>query len=170
MLNEHVYCPRLFHLEWVGGQFVDNDYTVDGRWQHRAVDAERGAAPGPEFQDQWREATSVSLSSERLGLIGKADVIHGTGASVVPVDVKRGRPAPTADRIWPPERMQIIALAHLLRDNGYACDQAAIFFVETRTKVTINVGPETEAVLLEAVDSLRQTARSLDPPPPLVDS
>lgn len=170
MLNEHVYCPRLFHLEWVGGQFVDNDYTVDGRWQHRAVDAERGAAPGPEFQDQWREATSVSLSSERLGLIGKADVIHGTGASVVPVDVKRGRPAPTADRIWPPERMQIIALAHLLRDNGYACDQAAIFFVETRTKITINIGPETEAVLLEAVDSLRQTARSLDPPPPLEDS
>jgi len=28
MLNEFTYCPRLFFLEWVQGEFVDNEFTV----------------------------------------------------------------------------------------------------------------------------------------------
>lgn len=35
MLNEFSYCPRLFHLEWVQGQFVGNADTAEGTWQHR---------------------------------------------------------------------------------------------------------------------------------------
>ena len=33
MLNEFSYCPRLFHLEWVQGQFVGNADTAEGTWQ-----------------------------------------------------------------------------------------------------------------------------------------
>ena len=29
MLNEFVYCPRLFFYEWVDGVFADNRETVD---------------------------------------------------------------------------------------------------------------------------------------------
>ncbi len=39
MLNEFTYCPRLFYLEWVQGEFVDNEFTVEGRVAHRRVDA-----------------------------------------------------------------------------------------------------------------------------------
>ncbi len=27
MINEFVYCPRLFYLEWVEARFADNDDT-----------------------------------------------------------------------------------------------------------------------------------------------
>jgi hypothetical protein len=37
MLNEFTYCPRLFYLEWVQGEFVDNEFTVEGRVAHRRV-------------------------------------------------------------------------------------------------------------------------------------
>ena len=30
MINEHVYCPRLFYFEQVEGVFVDNEHTVRG--------------------------------------------------------------------------------------------------------------------------------------------
>lgn|SRR5690606_33532427 len=41
MLNEFTYCPRLFYLEWVQGEFEDNADTREGRFQHRTVDRER---------------------------------------------------------------------------------------------------------------------------------
>lgn len=58
MVNEFCYCPRLFHLEWVHAQFADNLETVDGRWQHRAVDEPGGAVPHPS-EGEVRVARSV---------------------------------------------------------------------------------------------------------------
>ena len=34
MLNEFVYCPRLFFYEWVEGVFRHNADTVDGSQKH----------------------------------------------------------------------------------------------------------------------------------------
>jgi CRISPR-associated protein Cas1 len=30
MVNEFVYCPRLFHLEWVQGRFATSDDVEEG--------------------------------------------------------------------------------------------------------------------------------------------
>ncbi len=45
MVNEFVYCPRLFFLEYVEGQFAHNSDTVDGAIKHRRVDATVKALP-----------------------------------------------------------------------------------------------------------------------------
>lgn len=45
MLNEFAYCPRLFFLEWVQGEFEESADTVEGKFQHRRVDTARGTAP-----------------------------------------------------------------------------------------------------------------------------
>ena len=45
MLNEFVYCPRLYFYEWVEGVFHESADTVEGKFQHRRVDA--GSAPCP---------------------------------------------------------------------------------------------------------------------------
>lgn len=44
MLNEFVYCPRLFYYEFVDGVFVENADTVRGKHLHRRVDADNGGA------------------------------------------------------------------------------------------------------------------------------
>jgi len=85
MINEFVYCPRLFYLEWVDDRFADNDDTRLGRHVHRRVDTEAGAAPLPEDGELLR-ARSVTMSSERIGVIAKLDLLEGDGGSVVPVD------------------------------------------------------------------------------------
>jgi len=45
MLNEFVYCPRLFYLEFVEGVFVHNADTRAGASQHKRVDSGNGRLP-----------------------------------------------------------------------------------------------------------------------------
>ena len=47
MINEFVYCPRLFWLEHVAGDFMDNEFTVRGQHAHRRVDKAGGRIAGP---------------------------------------------------------------------------------------------------------------------------
>ena len=45
MLNEFVYCPRLFYYEHVEGVFVESADTVKGAAVHARVDKGKGALP-----------------------------------------------------------------------------------------------------------------------------
>ncbi|MCL5099111.1 MAG: CRISPR-associated endonuclease Cas1 [Candidatus Omnitrophica bacterium] len=45
MLNEFVYCPRLFYYEFVEGVFVENADTLRGSSLHRRVDSGSGELP-----------------------------------------------------------------------------------------------------------------------------
>src|SRR6266704_2896507 len=116
MLNEYAYCPRLFYLEWVQGEFTDNHLTVEGRTAHRRVDA--GDAKGlPKAEEPPPfEVRSVELSSVALGLSAKIDLIECDGSLVCPVDYKRGKPPQNEERSWEPERVQLCAYGLLLRE------------------------------------------------------
>jgi len=98
MLNEFVYCPRLFYYEWVEGVFESSADTLEGDAKHSRVETEPGAMPAAdEVGSEAIHSRSISLSSERLGLIAKLDLVEsdtdsGEGASVRPVDYKKGRP------------------------------------------------------------------------------
>ncbi|MHB1845388.1 MAG: CRISPR-associated endonuclease Cas4g/Cas1g, partial [Deltaproteobacteria bacterium] len=170
MANEAAYCPRLFYLEWVQARFEDNADTVDGRWKHRVVDRQSGAVPGPEEVTEMGAATSVLLSSEELGLIGRIDLLEGDGTSVVPVDYKRGGPPANEQRSWEPERIQLCVLGLILRDNGYECDHGVLWFAGSRERVEVPFTEELVERTGEIVRSLRRIAAADQPPPPLVDS
>lgn len=47
MLNEFVYCPRLFYYEHVEGVFLHSADTKKGASEHTRVDAGKGALPKP---------------------------------------------------------------------------------------------------------------------------
>lgn len=170
MVNEFKYCPRLFFLEWVQARFEDNADTVDGRYQHRVVDAGGGRAPAPEEQAELRVARSVQLSSPELGVVGRVDLLEGDGGQVVPVDYKRGSPPDIAHRAWDPERVQVCVLGLLLRANGYSCDAGVLWFAETRERVDIPFDEELVALTEGMLAELRLVAAHDLPPPPLIDS
>ncbi len=169
MVNEFEYCPRLFYLEWVQSRFEDNPDTVEGRYVHRNVDAGGGRIDNPDEESPVRKAKSVTISSENLGLIAKADIIEGRGNRVVPVEVKRGRP-PKHGPAWSPELVQICAIGLILQDNGYNCSEGQIFFAESRERVKVPFDEKLVRQTLDLVRDLREVAKAPDPPPPLVDS
>lgn len=169
MLNEFIYCPRLFYLEWVDRLWASNSDVTEGLWQHRRVDQTTGAVPLPE-DGQTRRATSVSVSSESLGLTAKIDLLEGEGATVIPVDTKKGSQPDVEFGAWPPERMQVAAQVLLLREAGYACPGGEIYFAEDRSRVQVVVDDQVESEITEILQDLRGVALGSEAPKPLLDS
>ena len=171
MLNEFVYCPRLFYLEWVEGLWEENTDTASGGLAHRRSDRGGGRMPPAEDVDEaWTgEARSVTLDAPGLGLIAKIDLVEAEDGSVSPVDHKKGRPRADGTA-WEPEQMQMAAQVLVLRENGYRCDRGYLSFRETRTRVAIDVDEALEARVRERLAELRALAAQNEPPPPLVDS
>ena len=168
MVNEYVYCPRLFYLEWVDGRFADSDDTVEGRHVHRAVDTETGAAPLPE-DGELRAARSVMLSSPRIGVVAKLDLIEGDGGAVIPVDFKKGRPQPDGTP-WPSDSVQVRLQGLLLRENGYRSDHGEVYYAQVRQRVRVEFDEPQLADALALVADARAASTRTSPPLPLVDS
>lgn len=168
MVNEFVYCPRLFYLEWVQTRFADNDDTHLGNQIHRRVDHETGAAPLPD-EGELRIARSVTLSSEELGVVAKLDILEATGIQVVPIDYKKG--APQADnQPWPSDEVQVCLQALLLREHGYRCDRAELYYAQTRQRIVVDLTAERITRTHELLAEARAVADRATSPLPLVDS
>lgn len=168
MLNEFVYCPRLFYLEWVQGEFADNEETVHGRSVHRRTDVPARPLPPPDEVDEPIAARSVLLDAPLLGLIAKIDIIEGMTGVVTPVERKRGRPRPDGG-VWEPEELQVVAQALVLRENGYAVDEGVVSYPEARKRIGLEITEEREARLKAYLVDLRRIAEG-PCPPPLIDS
>jgi CRISP-associated protein Cas1 len=173
MVNEFVYCPRLFFYEWVDGVFRESVDTVEGKLQHQRVDAKTTELPRPgDAESEVIHARSVTLSSERLRVIAKMDLVEGSGSVVTPVDYKHGHPRETDSGIelWPTDRVQLAVQGLILRENGYASEEGVVYYVRTRQRVRVAFD---EALLSETERTIAQAwelARAGRIPPPLVDS
>ncbi len=173
MVNEFAYCPRLFFYEWVEGVFRESADTIEGSIQHRRADAGSGelASPG-NTETETIHARSVTLSSERLRVIAKMDLVEGDGTAVVPVDYKRGKPREAADGIelWPSDRIQIAIQALILRENGYKCEEGVVFYRATRQRARVLLDDALVRETEETITAAWQVARFGEIPPPLIDS
>jgi CRISPR-associated protein Cas1 len=185
MVNEYAYCPRLFFYEWVEGLFAESVDTVEGAIQHRRVDAKATGLPSAEeiegktTDDEKRSSIpqnihsrSVQLSSERLRVIAKMDLVEVEDGVVTPVDYKHGRPRDGADglELWPADRAQLGVQGIVLRENGYRCDEGVAYYRKTGQRVRVVFDEaaiaETEALILEAWG----LAEAGEIPAPLMDS
>ncbi len=175
MINEFAYCPRLFYLEHVDGLFVHNADTIEGASRHVRVDSKTDELPSSDsiHADQKIHARSVTLSSDRHGIIAKLDLVEVAGNTATPVDYKRGSPHKLKDgtlTAWDPERIQLCAQALVLREHGFVCSEGIIFFWETRQRVRIVFDEALESMTLQCIAGARELIAMRTMPPPLVDS
>ena len=77
--------------------------TVEGAIQHRRVDEKTTALPAPADLPESIHSRAVTLSSERLRVIAKMDLVEVEGGVVTPVDYKHGSPreGPDGLELWP---------------------------------------------------------------------
>jgi len=183
MVNEVLYCERLMYLEWVQSEWAGNAFTADGTRVHKRVDASRkrlkkrsadeasatATTPEPAPENPY-QARSVWLSSERLGLTAKLDVVDVDGGRAIAVEFKRGKRPNLPEGAYLPERAQLCAQVLLLREHGYTCDEAEIYFAGDRQRTQVAITPELIATTLGAVARARELAAAGQCPPPLEDS
>ena len=88
MLNEFVYCPRLFFYEWVEGIFAHSADTIEGELRHEKLETKSDPLPPPDQESQ----------------------IHSRSVSL-PVDYKKGSPREGEEgpEAWPADRTQLRA-------------------------------------------------------------
>ena len=173
MVNEFVYCPRLAYLMWGQAEWAETGDTVDGRRVHTRVDRPNAPLPDPEAleaDDARTVSRSLTLSSEKLGVIARIDVAEAENGAVTPVDYKRGRRPHVALGAYEPERIQVCLQALLLEEHGYRVEEGAIWYAESRERVRIALDDDLRHAAREAVSRLRLTAAHGRIPPPLKDS
>jgi CRISPR-associated protein Cas1 len=173
MLNEFVYCPRLFFYEWVDGVFMHSADTVEGAFRHEKLERKADALPLPSDAERERvHSRSVQLSSEAHKLIATIDLVEGEGGLVSPVDYKRGRPREGDDgpEAWPSDRVQVCVQALVLRDNGYTCNEAVLYYNQTKQRVRVAIDEALVSGTVEALRDARRVAESGRVPAPLLDS
>jgi len=200
MLNEFVYCQRLFYYEFVEGVFLHNADTRKGKAAHSRVDRKKsGALPESrarkrkkseddsaesEVGDELPEtihSRSVSLGSEELGVTAKLDLVEirkqegelFSDLQVCPVEYKVGCPKEGDDglpTLWDTDKMQLGLQILLLRENGYDCDEGILFYRGTRQRVRLPMTADLKNWIAETINQARRCAASPTIPPPLDDS
>ena len=161
-LQHWAYCPRqcgLIHLEQA---FADNIHTARGQAVHHLVDT-----PGYETKAGVRIERALPLWSDRLNLIGKADLVefHPDG-TVFPVEFKHG-----AKRQKLHDDLQLAAQAMCLEDMlGRQVPKGAIFHASSHRRREVTITPALRQLVIETAKAIRAMLASGRLPPPVNDS
>lgn len=161
-LQHHSYCPRqcaLIHIEKV---FDENLYTLRGRRVH-----ERAHDPESALEEGVRVERGLSLFSERLGLIGMADVVEfRSGEAPYPVEYKSG---PRRGSIH--DDIQICAQAMCLEEM-LGCDVpgGAVYHYASRRRREVAFDDALRSLTEETIREVRRLLVTSTIPPPVADA
>ncbi len=160
-VEHYSYCPRQMALIHLEGIFDENVFTLRGRELHERVDqAEERLERGV------RVVRALPIWSERLGLIGKADVVEFRGDRPVPVEYKSGR---IRDHIH--AKRQLCAQA-LCLEEMFATDipEGFLYFGASRERLAVSLDHELRRSTERIVADIRRLLLELTVPPPVADS
>ena len=161
-LQHWAYCPRqcgLIHLEQA---FEDNIHTARGQAVHHLVDE-----PGYEMKASVKVERALPLWSDRLNLIGKADLVefHPNG-TIFPVEFKHGRKRQKVH-----DDLQLAAQAMCLEDMLIRpVPKGAIYHASSHRRREVEITPELRRLVVETANAIRAMLASGHLPPPANDA
>ncbi|MBD5804152.1 PD-(D/E)XK nuclease superfamily protein [Azoarcus sp. Aa7] len=159
------YCPRqcaLIHLEQA---FEDNIHTLRGQAVHARADQ-----PGMEVRAGLRVERALPVFSDRLGLIGKADVVEFLpDGTPYPVEYKHGTRNKKAS-IAACDDLQLAGQALCLEEmTGRPVPEGALFYASSKRRRVVPITPELRAEVAAAASAIRTMLASGHTPPPVND-
>ncbi len=161
-LQHYSYCPRQCALIHQEQSFDDNEFTLRGQRAHRRVDSGEISV-----EEGRRVLRALPLYSERLGLVGKADVVEFLpDGTPYPVEYKQGmRHRRDHDDI------QLAAQALCLEEmTGFEVPEGAIYHHKSKRRRTVAISPELRRQVETLTTAVRQMLEDQIMPPPVDDS
>ncbi len=161
-LEHWSYCPRQCCLIHAEQAFAENIHTLRGQAVHARTD-EPGVEAGYEGR---RIARAVPLWCDRLGLVGKSDVVEFLpDGTPYPVEYKHGR-----KREKRHDDIQLAAQAMCLEEmTGRPVPCGAIYHASSRCRREVAITAELRQAVETCVTEVRAALRGLTLPPPLND-
>lgn len=164
-LQHWCYCPRqcaLIHVEQV---FAENLYTLRGQAVHKQVDQ-----PGVETRAGLRVERALPVWNDRLGLIGKADVVEfEADGTPYPVEYKHGSRGKAA-WIAACDDLQLAAQALCLEEmTGKPVPAGALYYATSRRRREVRVTAALRQRVAEAAAAVRALIEAAVLPAPTFD-
>jgi CRISPR-associated exonuclease Cas4 len=159
-LEHYSYCPRQCALIHVEQTFHENLYTMRGRDVHENVDVESSHE-----MSGVRYERALPLWSDRLNLVGKADMVEFHGDIPYPVEYKSGR-----HRAGHHEVLQLLGQAVCLEEMfGVMVEKGALYWHGSRERKEIVFTEAMRAHLVEVVAATHEMIANCRVPPPVND-
>jgi len=161
-LQHWSYCPRQCALIHVEQAFEENVHTMRGQAVHQLVDE-----PGFEERAGARVERALPLWSERIKLLGKADVVEFLpDGTPYPVEYKHGR---KREKLH--DDLQLAAQALCLEEmTGKPVPKGAIYHHTSRRRREITITDALRHQVEETVAAVRALLESGILPVPLNDA
>lgn len=164
-LQHWSYCPRqcaLIHLEQA---FAENVHTLRGQALHKRVDQ-----AGVEVRSGFRVERALPLYCDRLGLVGKADVVEfAPDGSPYPVEYKHGSRNKKAS-IAACDDLQLAGQALCLEEmTGRPVPEGALFYATSKRRRIVTIDAKLRTAVESAVAEIRGMLRNRHTPPPVND-
>lgn len=164
-LQHWCYCQRqcaLIHQEQV---FAENVHTLRGQAVHATVDT-----PGLETRAGLRIERALPIWCERLGLIGKADVVEfQPDGTPYPVEYKHGSRHKAA-HIAACDDLQLAAQALCLEEmTGKQVAEGALFYAKSKRRRIVPITAELRTEVEVAADAVRRMLAAAEMPSPVDD-
>lgn len=162
-LNQYTYCPRRCGLIYLESEFSDNIHTSRGNAEHERVDQSGYVTT----REGARAEYALPVWSERLGLIGKCDVVQfWPDGNIYPAEYKHGERKRRLN-----DDLQLVAQAMCLEEmTGKAITHGAIYHHTSRRRREVAITPELRQQVEDTVAAIRDMLDSSKLPPPVNDA
>lgn len=160
MLEHFSYCPRQCALIHVDDSYRENIFTIRGSMAHRRVDKNVSST-----SEDVQTLRALPLWSDRLGLVGRADVVEIRDGMPYPVEYKSGaiRDDPHAD-------LQLSAQALCLEEMfGVPVPQGAVYHMHSRKRRFVEFTSELKQLVVDTCTEVRAMLNARILPPPVND-
>jgi CRISPR-associated exonuclease Cas4 len=162
-LNQYTYCPRRCGLIYLESEFSNNIHTARGNAEHERVDQSGYVTT----REGARAEYALPVWSERLGLIGKCDVVefHPDG-HIYPVEYKHGKKREKSH-----DDIQLAAQAMCLEEmTGKIIKHGAIYHHGSRRRREVAISQDLRDKVKETVNAIRAMMECGKLPPPANDA
>lgn len=159
-LQHYSYCPRQCGLIHLDQAWDENLYTLRGRHVHEQVDD-----PGGAWEDGVRVERGMPIWCDRLGLVGKADVVEVRDGRPRPVEYKHGPRKQTAH-----DDLQLAAQAVCLEEMfGVPVPSGSVFHHSSRRRREVAFTPALRDEVEQVTAAVRAMVRGGRLPPAVND-
>ncbi|NLF02684.1 MAG: CRISPR-associated protein Cas4 [Anaerolineales bacterium] len=146
-IEHYAYCPRQCALIYLEQVFAENVHTVTGRIVHERVHGERDV---DDSALDGRTLRGLTLYSDRLGLIGQADLVEMRPEGPYPVEYKSGRVHQV------PAAQQLCAQALCLEEMyGQVLAFGAIYLAAAHRRREVEFTASLRLCTLETISAVR---------------
>lgn len=153
-IEHYAYCTRQCALIHVDRAWDENVFTVRGSLAHERIDI-----PGSELVSGVRFERALPIWSDRLGLIGKADLVEFRDAGPLPVEYKAGRRRRSP--AFRPEDLQVCAQGMCLEEMlEVAVPEGAVFYWQPRRRHAVAFTSDLRTAVEGAVAAIRSQLAS----------